>query len=358
MPPGSAWERDNTGLQAGSPEAEIKNILLCLDANEKIPDEAARLNCNLIITHHPLIYQPIKKLNTDKHKTARIIRSLIKKDITLYSAHTNYDFTKYGVSFQLAEKIGLKEIKFLKGLDASQVKVTVYVPEKNAKEVSEAIFAAGAGRIGEYERCSYRTYGTGTFQGSDTSNPQIGEKNVYEETPELRIETIAEEWKIPEIIKAIYKSHPYEEPAFDIYPLKNRSVNFGFGAAGTLSQPEEPEAFLKRISSVLNLSGLRYCSGKNGKISKVAVCGGSGSELLNNAIDGDFDAFITADIKYHTFQDAEDKIMLIDAGHYETEIQGISGMKKYLEELISESGKDIKVFETTENTNPIKFIHI
>jgi dinuclear metal center YbgI/SA1388 family protein len=349
-----AWNKDNVGLQIGSAEREIKNILLSLDLNMKVVDEAIRKNCNLIINHHPLLFNPLRKINTDNDLTSRLIEKLIKHDITLFAAHTNLDFTKDGVSFQLAGAIGLKDVVFLKNLESNQFKLAVFVPESSLENVAQAIFENGGGIIGEYNHCSFRTSGTGTFMGSGKSNPAVGEKHKYEKVNEVRLEVLIDSWKLQSILSAVKKAHPYEEAAYDIYPLRNENVNYGIGAIGNLSKEMSTKDFLKLVSESLNAKNLRYTTGKTGSIKKVAVCGGSGSEFLPDAVKQGADAYITADLKYHTFFDAKDRILLIDAGHYETEVHSLNEIKKRLSAFLN--GKSgIKIYKFSGHTNPVIF---
>jgi len=353
-PKSIAWEKDNIGLQVGSLRREIKNILLCLDVDKKVVDEAVKKNCNLIISHHPLLFKSLKRIDTEKDKTSRILEKLIKKEITLYSAHTNLDFTKHGVSYKLAERLSLKIIRFLKNLSDNQIKLAVFVPVSHVDKVAEAIHQSGGGVIGEYSHCSFRTSGTGTFKGSDGTNPSIGNKGVVEFVEEVKLEVLVDEWKLNQVISAMKKAHPYEEVAYDIFPLKNENVNYGIGAIGELKDTMDTNDFLNFVSSKLKTSTLRYAKSNKKKIKSVAVCGGSCGDLVDEVIKQNADAFVTADLRYHTFQDAEGKILLIDAGHYETEKPVLDEIKSRLEKLLIEN-KKIKVLKFKGSTNPIVF---
>ncbi len=353
-PKSVAWEKDNVGLQVGSLQKEIKNILLCLDVNEKVVEEAVSKNCNLIISHHPLLFRPLKKIEPEKDRISEVIEKLIKKDITLYSAHTNLDFTRSGVSFKLADKLELTNQKFLSNQTSNLNKLIVFVPIDYADKVAEAMYLAGAGIIGEYSNCSFRTKGTGTFRGSDKSNPTVGTKGKLEKVDEIRIEVIVDNFNLKNVIDQMLKAHPYEEVAYDVYPLKNENPNFGAGVIGELKQEISEREFLLHVSKVLKIKNFRFNHGSKSKIKKVAVCGGSGSDLLEVAIKNGADAFVTADIKYHTFQDAEGKILLIDAGHYETEILVLDEIKQRLEKSLTNK---IKVFKYSDTTNPIIFFN-
>ncbi len=353
-PPGAAWEKDNVGLQTGSTEEDLKNVFLCLDLTKEALEEALNKNCNLIITHHPLIFSPLKKIITNDQATGSLIREMIKNDITLFSAHTNLDYIRGGVSFILGEKFGLSNMDFLKPETNRMKKIVVFVPIDHADKVAEAMFMAGAGNIGEYSECSFRLNGTGTFRGSEKSNPAVGEKGHSEKVDEIRLEAIANRWDTGKIISSIYESHPYEEPAFDIYPLENESPDFGAGVIGELDEAVPAEKFPQYVAEKLNIAGLRYTNGKAAEIKKVALCGGSGSEYLPDAIRKQADAYITGDIKYHTFQAAENRILFIDAGHYETEIFSLEIIEKKIKGFIPEN-ENIEVVRISGSTNPVRF---
>ncbi|MCW8803060.1 MAG: Nif3-like dinuclear metal center hexameric protein [Ignavibacteriaceae bacterium] len=353
-PKGIAWERDNVGLQVGDPEIEIKNILISLDLTEEVIGAARKENCNLIITHHPVLYYPLKNLDFSKNRITRMIEKLIKNNMILYSAHTNLDFTKYGVSYQLARTLQLKDIRFLKNHSQNQFKLAVFVPESHVSNVAEAIHQAGGGIIGEYSHCSFRTQGTGTFKGSNDSNPSIGKKGIVEFAEEVKLEVLVDGWKLNHVIEEMKQVHPYEEVAYDIYSLQNDNANYGFGTKGELNKAMSINDFLAFVTSKLNTSTLRYTKSNKKKIKSVAVCGGSCSELIDEAIKQESDAFITADLKYHTFQDAEGKILLIDAGHYETEVPILDEVKRRLETLLYQN-KKIRILKFKGSTNPIVF---
>ena len=353
-PKAIAWKNDNVGLQIGNTETKIKNILLSLDLSNDVIQSAIGSDCNLIITHHPLLYHPLKRLDFSNNQNARLIQKLIKNNISLYSAHTNLDFTKDGVSFQLAKRLELKQISFLKNLSNNQIKLAVFVPASHVNDVAEAVHQSRGGIIGEYSNCSFRTKGTGTFKGSSESNPSVGRKGKTEFVEEVKLEVLVDEWKLNEIISSIKKVHPYEEVAYDIYTLKNENVNYGFGAIGILESKMNVKEFLDFVSSKLKINNFRYSAGSKKKIETVAVCGGSCGELIDYVISNNADAFITADLKYHSFRDAEGKILLIDAGHYETEIPVLDEVQKRLMKFINKKEK-IKVLKFKGSTNSIDF---
>ncbi len=350
-----AWQKDNVGLQVGSTNRKVKNIMLCLELTDSVLDDAIKKRCNFIFTHHPLLFRPLNKIDTETNKISRQVEKLIKNDITLYSAHTNLDFTKDGVSFELAKVLKLKNIRFLHNAESNQFKLTVFVPGEHAEKVTGAIFEEGGGIIGEYSGCSFRTEGKGTFTGSAKSKPSVGRKQVRESISEVKLEVVVDSWKLPGVIKSMIKAHPYEEVAYDVYPLNNLNVNYGAGALGELETSMSRKDFLKHVSEKLRAKNFRYTGGKSGRISTVAVCGGSGSDLISDAVKSGADAYITADLKYHTFHDYSGKILLIDAGHYETEIHSLNEVKRRLEKFIGGRKSNTKVFKYGGSTNPIIF---
>ncbi|MBU2491966.1 MAG: Nif3-like dinuclear metal center hexameric protein [Bacteroidetes bacterium] len=356
-PPGASWENDNPGIQVGSGDNHIKNVFLTLDLNEKSLEQAILKKCNFIFTHHPLIFKPLKNINTGKDHKAKLIEKIIKNDLTVYSAHTNLDFTKGGVSFVLAEKLNLKNINFLVNEESNQYKVVVYVPEDFSGKVASAMFQAGSGKIGEYEKCGNFYKGIGTFEGSEFSNPAVGKKQKFETVTEIRFEVVVNKWNLDKVINAMKSVHPYEEPAYDIYPLKNKNTNFGAGAIGELNSPLSQNEFLDFICNSLKTKNLRFSKGTGKKINKVAVCGGSGSDMLYNAVAAGADAFVTADVKYHSFQDGENKILFVDAGHYETEVHSLDAVKTKIEKYFISNKVKSKVYKYSGTTNPVKFFN-
>lgn len=353
-PPQIAWQKDNVGLQVGALSDHLENVMLCLEVTHEVISEAVKRKCNLIISHHPLLFSPLKKIDTDRDPISQLTQLLLKNNITLLSFHTNLDFTTNGVSFALAKKLELTNIRFLVNQKENQSKLVVFVPADAVDKVAEALFKTGAGKIGEYEKCSFRSNGKGTFKGSESSNPAVGEKNKFESVEEIRLEVVVDDWNLGKAISAIKSNHPYEEPAFDIYPVKNENKKYGYGAIGELNKPMSEKEFLTHVSKKLN-TAVRFSDGNGKKISNVAVCGGSGSDLLKEAVSRQADAFVTADIKYHAFHDANKKILLIDAGHYETEINILPELKFRLEEFLLLNKETAKVFLFGKTTNPIKF---
>ncbi len=346
-----AWEKDNIGFQVGNPNENLKNILLALDLKDDVVSSAKKLNCNLIVTHHPLIFQPLKSV-LENSFPGNLISKLLKNKITLYTAHTNLDFTNCGVNFALAKKLELENIKSFIPFKHKLKKIVVFVPIEYVEKVMNTMAKFGAGKISNYENCSFQTQGVGTFQGNKNTNPFAGEKNKLEKVNEIRIEMIAFEWNVEKIISAMIDAHPYEEVAYDIYPLENTIPNYGIGTTGELKKSLSKIEFLKFVKNKLNTKHLKYSNGKSNVIKKIALVSGSGSEFLQTAIQNSFDAFITSDISYHKFHDAENKILLVDAGHFETEVIILNNLKKFLKKNLHQNNK---IFIYKNSTSAIEW---
>lgn len=343
-PKGIAWEKDNPGLQVGLPNQKTKGVILTLDVTKEALDLAKQAKCNLIISHHPLIFSPIKSLNYF-HSKNELIYFAIQNDIAIYSAHTNLDFAKNGVSFALAKKLGLEKISFLENAPQTQYKLVTFVPEQYVSNLINKLSEAGAGVIGDYTHCSYKLNGKGTFFGSENTNPQIGQKGRLEEVDEVRLEMIFEKWKLNKVINTLLENHPYEEPAYDIYPLMNRNVNYGFGAKGVLKEKMRLSDFVNVVKKNLKAPIIKFTDGNKKFVEKIAVCGGSGSDLIQTAINEGCDAFVTADIKYHSFLDYGYSIAIIDAGHFYTEAPILDVLEGKLKEFILSKKEKIKVIK-------------
>ncbi|HLP73905.1 MAG TPA: Nif3-like dinuclear metal center hexameric protein [Bacteroidales bacterium] len=342
---------DNSGLQAGDPENEITCALLTIDVTEDVVHEAVRTGCNIIISHHPLIFGGIKKV-TPATSAGSILFDCIKNGIAVYSAHTNLDIAHGGVSRKMAEKLGLKNIKVLQPLENQLLKLVTFIPVSHLDRVRDAVFEAGAGFIGNYDSCGFTVQGLGSFRGNENANPFAGEKGKLHYEEEVRFETVLFSYMKEKVVKALLSSHPYEEVAYDLYRLENMNVDAGLGCTGELPESIDEKTFLEKTADVFGSRGLRYSNFTGKKISKVAVCGGAGSSLLRNAVASGADAFITADIKYHTFFDAEGKILLIDAGHFETE----KFASELLKELIIKKFPKFALRFSETRTNPINYL--
>ncbi len=341
---------DNAGLLLGDAGQDITMALLCLDVTEQVVDEAISIGCNLIISHHPVIFSGLKRL-TGNNYTERILLKAIRHNIALYAAHTNIDNILNGVNFRIAARLGLQHVNVLLPKGELLMKLYTFVPESHVNEVRDALFAAGAGSIGNYDECSFGTIGTGTFRGNTATNPFVGTigKRHYEK--EVRLEVIFPGWLQEKVIEALLQHHPYEEVAYDLVSLKNLSSLVGAGLTGMLETPLEPAAFLKQLKDNMNVQVVRHTRLIPKKISKVAVCGGAGSFLLDQAIKAGADIFISADFKYHQFFDADDRIMIADIGHFESE----QFTPEIFAEVLREKFPTFAVHFTTVDTNPINY---
>jgi dinuclear metal center YbgI/SA1388 family protein len=342
---------DNSGLQCGNPKQEVASILLTIDVTEDVVDEAISIGVNLIISHHPVIFGGIKRL-TGHNYTERLIINAIKNNIAIYSCHTNIDSVGRGVSYRMAEKLGLSNIKVLKPTVGNLCKLVTFVPEIHAERVRESIFNVGAGFIGNYDCCSYNVTGSGTFRANEGANPFVGELGKLHTESETRIETIFPKHLEKKVIAALVKAHPYEEVAYDIYALNNANPNVGFGVTGFLSPEQDEKEFLKKIKSVFNVDGIRHTALLNKKINQVALCGGSGSLLLQDAKNAGADIFISGDFKYHQFFDAENEIVIADIGHFESEQFTV----EIFYELLIKKLPNFAICFTKVKTNPINYI--
>lgn len=341
---------DNAGLSVGDMETEVKGVLVSLDCTEEVIDEAIDLNCNLIITHHPLIFSPLKKL-TGSNYVERCIIKAIQNNIAIYSSHTNLDSVTAGVNGKIAEKLGLSDIKILSPSKGKLRKIVTYCPESHAEIVRNALFEGGSGEIGNYDHCSFNVLGEGTFRAGENSNPFVGEKNKDHVEKEIRIESIFLDFNESKIIENLLQAHPYEEVAYDIYKLENTSQAHGIGMIGMLENAITLDDFLNKLKDTFHTGVIRHTSSTTQKVQRIAVCGGSGSFLIKDAIQAKADVFVTSDIKYHQFFDADSKIVLADIGHYESE--------QFTTDLLGEYLKDFFTSFATHfsraNTNPINY---
>lgn len=342
---------DNSGLQVGDEQQEIHSALLTIDVTEEVLDEAIRKGSNLIIAHHPLIFSGIRKL-TGKSLSEKLIIKSVRNNICIYAAHTNLDNIQAGVNARICEKLGLINCKILKPVKGTLEKLVTFIPPEHADNVRMAVFKAGAGVIGEYDQCSYNLEGYGTFRGSESTNPFIGEKGKLNTEKEIRFETIFPVWLQSKIIKALCEAHPYEEVAYDIYPLENMNEKIGSGMTGETAEPIGTDEFLERLKKTFNTKTVRHSKIVRDKISKAAVCGGSGGFLIHEAIGSGADIFVTGEIKYHQFFEAGNKITLADIGHYESE----QFTKEIFYELLIKNFPKFAVHLSEVNTNPINYL--
>ena len=342
---------DNCGLLTGNKSWEVKGVLVTLDVTQDVVQEAINHGCNVIVAHHPFIFSGLKKVTGANH-TEQMLISAIKNDIAIYAAHTNIDAAQNGLNKRFADMLGLQRQQVLSPIKNALVKLVTFVPVDFAEKVRMAIFEAGAGVIGLYDCCSFSVQGEGTFRASGEAKPFVGGLNTLHTEPELRIETVLPEYLSGKVLNAMLKAHPNEKAAYDIYPLKNSLFTSGIGMLGELLEPEDELAFLNRVKKIFNVEVIRY-SGLRGKpVKKVAVCGGSGASLVEEAIRADADMFITGDIKYHDFFKAENRLVLADIGHFESE----QYVKEIFLELIHKNFPNFAVRLSEINTNPIKYL--
>ncbi|MDI6767447.1 MAG: Nif3-like dinuclear metal center hexameric protein [Bacteroidota bacterium] len=350
-----AWKHDNVGLQIGSYNQKIRSILVTLDVTDEVIEEARKKNIDLIVSHHPLLFHPLKNIVVDERR-GRMVKELIQNNISLYSAHTNLDFTKNGVSITLAQKLKLKEVDFLLKDQHVQKKIVVFVPPTHSERVMLAMSREGAGVIGQYESCSFQTPGYGTFKPSAAANPFIGRTGNLEKVEEYRLEMVVPVWKLKDVITVMKAVHPYEEVAYDVYDLSNPSNDYGAGAIGNLKDRLPLKKFLAYVKHQLRIPVLRYSCDEISSVHRVAVCGGGGVDLLQTAREQEAHVFITGDIPYHRFTDGDNKMVIIDAGHFETEYPAIEKVAQVLREEIRKQNWKTKVSTSKIFRNTIYYL--
>jgi dinuclear metal center YbgI/SA1388 family protein len=314
-------------------------------------DEAIREQCSLVIAHHHKIFKGIKKL-TGSNLTERLVVKAIKNDIAIYAIHTNLDNVSSGVNKKLAEKLNLQQLQILQPGQSSLKKLVVFCPLSHAEKVRDALFSAGAGHIGRYSDCSFNSSGTGTFKALEGSKPFVGEQDKLHFEEELRIETIVADYRIPAVLSTMKNVHPYEEVAYDVYPLDMHNPLTGAGMIGVLPQPEDAADFLRRVKQSLGTPYLRHNALIERKVKRVAICGGSGSFLIDAAQRAKADIFITGDIKYHDFFEYGGEMTIVDAGHFETE----QFTKDLLCDILKEKFPNFALRISGVDTNPVSFL--
>jgi dinuclear metal center YbgI/SA1388 family protein len=346
-----AEDFDNVGLLVGNQENEASGILVCHDALESVIDEAIQKNCNLVVCFHPILFSGLKKI-TGKNYVERAIIKAIKNDIAIYAVHTALDNHPKGVNKIFCDALGLKNTKILIPKENFIRKLVTYTIPENADEVRNALFNAGAGSIGNYDNCSFNSKGIGTYMGNENSNPEIGERFEFVQGDEIKIEVIYEKHLESKILKVLFQSHIYEEVAYEIYDIKNTHQNIGLGMIGELTTPMNEQEFLLMLNDKMKADGIRHSQFLDKPIQKVAVLGGSGSFAIQNAIQSGADAFITADLKYHQFFEAENQLLLVDIGHFESERY----TKNYIVDFLRKKIINFAIIFSEENTNPVKYL--
>lgn len=341
---------DNAGLITGNGSWNCSGTLCCLDVTKDVVEEAKANNCNLIIAHHPIIFKGLKRIN-GRNYVEQVIIEAIKNDIAIYAAHTNLDNIVLGVNAMIAGKIGLKNFTILQPKNKVLRRLITFAPHNAAETVRQAVFAAGAGHIGQYSECSFNSEGTGTFKAEEGADPYVGEVGKRHFEKETKIEIVYPFYLENQVVKALIDSHPYEEVAYDIFTMDNVHFGIGAGVIGELEQPMEEKAFLKLLKQEFGAEGIRHSELLDKPVKKVAICGGAGSFLIKKAVQMKADFYITADVKYHEFFDAEGKLVLADIGHYESEQFTVD----LLHDLLVRKFPTFAVLKTRVNTNPVKY---
>lgn len=344
-----ALSYDNCGLLVGDPNQLVKKALVSLDVTEAVVQEAIDQQANLIIAHHPVIFKGLRLLRPTTDSQRAIILA-IKHDIAIYAIHTNLDRVDDGVNKALADRLTLTNRSILE--EASNLyKLITFVPTQDLPAVRNALFAIGAGSIGNYEKASFTTSGIGSFQGSASSNPSIGKAGEFTEVEEKKLEVLLTDTLLSSALKTLQEHHPYEEVAYDVVPLQNKNQNHGSGMIGELREPLSPDDFIQYLKENLELELVRHSPMIEKKIKNVAICGGAGFDLLKHAKQKGADAYVTADLKYHDFFEADSSLLLCDIGHYESEHWVIQEIKDYL----TRNFANFAVLSTKVNTNPVHY---
>jgi dinuclear metal center YbgI/SA1388 family protein len=341
---------DNAGLLTGDAGWECKGMICSLDAIEEVVKEAVEKKCNLIVAHHPIIFGGLKKINGKNYVEKTVIRA-IKNDIAIYAIHTNLDNVIDGVSGKMAKMLGLKNVSVLSPKLNTLKKLFTFVPVDKAEQVRNAIFAAGGGYIANYSECSFNVEGEGTFKGEEGTKPYAGDIGKRHTEKELKIEVILPAYLENKIVAAMKAAHPYEEVAYDVVDLSNMNQRVGSGVIGELAEPVEEKKFLQKLKEVFGLQVLRHTALSGKTISKVALCGGAGSFLTAKALSAGANVYVTADMKYHEFFDANGRMLIADIGHYESEQFTIN----LLQEILEKKFPTFAVLKTGVETNPVKY---
>ncbi len=349
-PPSFQENYDNAGLLTGSANWECTGILCVLDSTEEVIEEAIQKKCNLVVAHHPIIFGGLKKIN-GKNYVERTVIKAIKNDIAIYAIHTNLDNVIDGVNGRMADKLGLINRTILAPKAGILKKLTTFVPIAFTEKLRQAIFNAGGGHIGNYSECSFGVVGTGTYKAGELTNPFAGEQNQLHQEPETRIEVLIPAHLETSIVRAMKEAHPYEEVAYDIIPLSNDHPQVGSGLLGILPQPVPEKEFLAGLKKEFGLELVRYTALRGKPVQKIALCGGAGSFLISKALAAGVDAFVTADMKYHEFFDADGRLLICDIGHYESEQFTIN----LLTDILQQKFPTFAVLKSDTKTNPVYY---
>lgn len=346
-----AEDFDNVGLLIGDKSTAVSGVLVTLDTLENVVDEAIEKNCNLIVSFHPIVFGGLKKI-TGKNYVERVVIKAIQNNIAIYAMHTALDNSFVGVNAKICEVLGLQNIQVLIPQKSTIKKLVTYVPTENAETLRQALFKVGAGSIGNYDHCSYSVEGIGSFKGNENSNPVIGEKGQTHYEKESQINITFSRHLEGQIIRTLKNVHPYEEVAYEITTLENNNQHIGIGMVGELPSAQKADEFLKTVKQQMNVGVIRHSKLLDKEIKKVAVLGGSGAFAIENAIASGADLYITADVKYHEFYKAENKLIIADIGHYETE----QYTKNLLVDFLTKKFTNFAIVLSVCNTNPVKYL--
>ncbi|MBM3414402.1 MAG: Nif3-like dinuclear metal center hexameric protein [Bacteroidetes bacterium] len=350
-PPSLQESYDNVGLLVGDAESNCSGVICCLDVTDAILDESLEKGCNLIVAHHPLIFDSIKQINANE-QTGRLIIKAIQHNISIYAIHTNLDNVLEGVNGKMAALLGLTQCSVLLPKPGALKKLITFIPLAQVEQVRAALFFAGAGQIGQYDECSFSCIGEGTFKAAVGATPYVGETGVRHTESEVKLELIYPFYLESNLLNALKSAHPYQEVAYDLIPLSNAYQGVGAGVIGELSAPQNAAQFLRRVSEVFKSPLVRYTNLLDKPIQKVALCGGAGGFLINAALCAGAQAFITADLKYHDFFKATGKLVLADIGHFESEQFTID----LLQERLAEKFPTFAVLKASVSTNPVNYL--
>jgi dinuclear metal center YbgI/SA1388 family protein len=341
---------DNAGLNVGDPDQEFASALITIDVTEPVVHEAIETGANLIIAHHPLLFSPVKKITSENDVTRTAIKA-IRNNIAIYCAHTNADNLLTGVNRKICEKLRLHQTSILLPAEGRLRKLVTFVPLSHAEVVRSALFDAGAGKIGQYDNCSFNTHGKGTFRASEGTHPFTGEIGQHHIEDEVRIETIFPSELTSRVVESLLREHPYEEVAYDIYPLENKYNKAGAGMIGLLNDAEDETVFFTNVKSAFTSGVIRHSPFLRKPVKRIAVCGGSGAFLIPEAIRAGADVFLTGDVKYHQFFEASGKIVVADIGHYESEQFTV----EIFYEVLKKKFPNFAFQFSAINTNPINY---
>lgn len=346
-----AEDFDNVGLLTGNPESTVTGVLVCHDALESVIEEAIAKKCNVVVCFHPILFSGLKKI-TGKNYVERSVIKAIKNDIAIYAVHTALDNHQEGVNKIFCNHLGLINTRILIPKPHFIRKLVTYTVPENQEQLRSALFEAGAGNIGNYDNCSFSSDGKGTYRGNEKSNPEFGKRGEFTTAQEIKIEVTFEKHFESKILKALFATHCYEEVAYEVYDIQNTHQNIGLGMIGEFETAMPEQDFLLFVRDTMQAYGIRHTAFTGKPIKSVAVLGGSGSFAIPNAIQAGADAFLTADLKYHQFYEAENRLLLADIGHFESERY----TKNYIVEYLTKKILNFAIILCEENTNPVKYL--